>query len=257
MFSKKLRIKTNSAYLIKWMKSPENKFNDRYEEDGKTNVLKMGYFDTYSNPKRDHIFYPFFDFSAKEIIQEALETLWENQTLGESPIPKIGNQIEVVEFESKHIGSDRISANPTPRNSTPGNSLGIISIQDLEPDITLVEFISNHPALDIIFKEMIKRISALWVVGQGETKKLKTPKNKNIIYVPTQKRFLERWKKIYSIYLVMKKEYKQDFDHHDSKNPYVTKKDLAVRVGSKIEWIPSEKTLERIIKAGDAGLLKK
>jgi hypothetical protein len=256
MYSKKFRIKTNSAYLIKWMKSSENHFNNRYEEDGKTYVLKMRYFDAYSNPKRDQILYPFFDFSAKEIIQEALENLWGNKTLGESPNPKIGDQMEVVEYESKHIGSDRISANPTPRNSTPGKSLGYVSIQDLESDITLVEFISSHTALDNIFEGILKKISELWELEFDQTQENISYKKVKKITVPVKEKPLKRWKKIYSIYKDMKKEYQHLFDEDETKNPRVSKQDLASRVASQLHEKLSEKTLERIIKAGDAGLLK-
>ena len=255
MYKKILRIKTNSSFLINWLKSSKNTFPDSFEENQKRYRLKMTYFNGYENSKRDHIIYPRFDFSAKEIIEEALENLLGNPTQGKSSILEIGKKIEVIEFKSKHIGMDRVSPNQTLGNTTLGKTLGSISIQDIGTDITLAEFESIHTTIDKIFKEMIKNITKLWEIELDETAKSKVTNNAKKIYVPIREKSLERWKDIYSIYLDMKEEYEAAYEEEETNNPNVTKADLISRVGTELDWKPSEKTIERILKAGNAGLL--
>lgn len=74
--------------------------------------------------------------------------------------------------------------------------------------------------------------------------------------LPKRKSQLNKWKKAWSIIRKTQGKFKKEYENTRTDNPEPKVDDLRDALGGGMNWKPSEKTVRRIIKAGDEGLLK-
>lgn len=74
--------------------------------------------------------------------------------------------------------------------------------------------------------------------------------------LPKRQRQLDKWKKAWSIIRKTRTQFQKEYDNESTENPSPKLDDLRDALARKMKWKPSEKTVSRIIKAGEEGLLK-
>jgi len=136
--------------------------------------------------------------------------------------------------------------------------IGQIKIEAIASNVIVsfevVEKTNVYSVLD--FVEIVKReLSFSGIKISGSRNLIRPdvlPGNKSIDYAPKNRATLEKWKIVYSIILEMKEEEtNSDLDEF-----YIPKlADFRERLRSVMKKEYSEKTISRIIKAGEAGLL--
>lgn len=103
-------------------------------------------------------------------------------------------------------------------------------------------------------RERVRNEKILPLRGLRDT--VKKPIKPPIIYLPKSENALKKWKKAYSIIKLIRKEYKDDYECSSTDNPNPKISDYVEAILNRMNWNRGYKTIERIIKAGDANLLK-
>jgi hypothetical protein len=91
-----------------------------------------------------------------------------------------------------------------------------------------------------------------WIVAQVWTGQ---PERKSDSRLPKKQKTRDKWKRVYTIYADLKREYRQLWDEGSIDGPEVKMEDLAERLNDACGWTLTPRHLRDIIKAGDAGLL--
>jgi len=102
---------------------------------------------------------------------------------------------------------------------------------------------------DMLHEEMIRQG---WIETPGEPK---SEKSDNKIKIPKRKLDLERWKKVYSICQETRKNMKEQYENGSTSQPKPSYPDYSDAIAMKMSERLSERTIERILAAGDSGLL--
>jgi hypothetical protein len=91
-----------------------------------------------------------------------------------------------------------------------------------------------------------------WIIGDGDALPQKV--SAKVVYAPIRDSTKNKHKKVYREILRLREEYNKAFQDGSTKNPDVSVDDIRVALRNA-HWNPSEKTIRKIMKEGDEGLL--
>jgi hypothetical protein len=77
------------------------------------------------------------------------------------------------------------------------------------------------------------------------------------IYVPTVKKYLDRYKEAYNIFIRVDKYFHNVWEDDTKRNPKPKFEDYIDALSNEMQWKPTSKTIERIIAAGEIGFRQK
>jgi hypothetical protein len=144
----------------------------------------------------------------------------------------------------------------------PGNAA--IEAYELPGDRgTRIEFLDGYtprsPARDepigSAFEEFVEIVLQETVSDQTSVESAADHEDEASDLLPKRPKKRDEWKKIWAIMVETRENYQREYDDFGIDNPKATTDDYRDAIASQIGWKPDPRTISRIKRAGEAGLL--
>ena len=130
---------------------------------------------------------------------------------------------------------------------------------------TQIDFLDGYvpetPSLNMLIGSPFKEFTDMVIeeVEQLFSEQMSTGKeigNQHSDLLPKNQRTRDKWREAYSIIVEVQTDYREEYEDLSIENPRPAIDDYRDAIATQMGWKPSGKTVSRIRKAGDAGLLK-